>query len=119
MQTTKQLSQQVGVSLACRTMSLPRSSLYRARQPRPEPKPRPTPEHALSPDEQAEVRQELNSERFQDCAPRQVYARLLDEGRYLCHWRTMYRILKEHGEVQERRQPRRHAQYAKPALVAT
>jgi putative transposase len=48
---------------------------------------------ALSQNEKAEVRQMLNSQRFQDSAPREVYATLLDEGQYLCSWRTMYRIL--------------------------
>jgi putative transposase len=61
----------------------------------------------------------LNSQRFQDQAPRQVYAKLLDEGQYLCHWRTMYRILEAHQEVCERRPQRRHATYAKPELLAT
>ena len=51
------------------------------------------PPRALSQAEKAEVRQILNSERFQDSAPREVYATLLDEGQYLCSWRTMYRIL--------------------------
>jgi putative transposase len=61
----------------------------------------------------------LNSEHFQDQAPRQVYAKLLDDGQYLCHWRTMYRILNEHQEVCERRQVRRHVSYTKPELLAT
>jgi putative transposase len=65
------------------------------------------------------VRALLNSERFMDKAPRQVYAALLDEGNYLCHWRTMYRILSEHGEVHERRVLRRHPVYQKPELLAT
>jgi putative transposase len=82
-------------------------------------KPCPTPARALSREEKAEVRHVLNSERFQDAAPRQVYATLLDDQVYLCHWRTMYRILKEHDEVQERRHVRRHPTYAKPELVAT
>jgi len=60
----------------------------------------------------------LNSERFMDQPPRQVYATLLDEGRYLCHWRTMYRILSEHDEVCERRLVRRHPTYKKPELLA-
>jgi putative transposase len=53
-----------------------------------------------------------------DRAPRQVYATLLDEGTYLCHWRTMYRILAAHAEVRERRQQRRHPAYQKPELLA-
>jgi putative transposase len=65
------------------------------------------------------VRQTLNSERFQDLAPREVYASLLDEGQYLCHWRTMYRILAAHDEVRERRNQLRHLQYHKPELLAT
>lgn len=65
------------------------------------------------------MRDVLNSERFQDSTPRQVYATLLDEGVYYCHWRSMYRILEEHGEVRERRQQRRHPVYKKPELLAT
>jgi putative transposase len=53
-----------------------------------------------------------------DHAPRQVYAILLDEGTYLCHWRTMYRILAAHAEVRERRKQRRHPMYRKPELLA-
>jgi putative transposase len=65
------------------------------------------------------VRQTLNSERFQDRAPRQVYATLLDEGQYLCSWRTMYRILEDYQEVRERRDQLRHPHYIKPELLAT
>jgi putative transposase len=61
----------------------------------------------------------LNSERFMDMPPRQVYATLLDEGTYLCHWRTMYRILQAHDEVRERRALRQHPTYVKPQLLAT
>ena len=53
-----------------------------------------------------------------DQAPRQVYATLLDEGHYLCHWRTIYRILHAHNEVQERRLIRHHPTYKKPELLA-
>jgi putative transposase len=61
----------------------------------------------------------LNSERFCDSSPRQVYATLLDEGIYLCHWRTMYHILSEYDEVHERRKQHRHAKRVKPELRAT
>jgi len=36
---------------------------------------------ALASEERAQVREALNSPRFQDMAPRQVWAQLLDEGR--------------------------------------
>ena len=65
------------------------------------------------------MRQELNSERFADQAPREVFATLIDEGTYLCSWRTMYRILDENQEVRERRNQLRHPHYAKPELLAT
>ena len=61
----------------------------------------------------------LNSERFQDLAPREIYAALLDEERYLCSISTMYRILAEHAEVRERRNQLRHPAYHKPELLAT
>jgi putative transposase len=74
---------------------------------------------ALDPEEKAEVRALLNSERFADQAPREVYASLLDEGKYLCSWRTMYRILDENQEVRERRDQLHRPQYTKPELLAT
>ncbi len=119
----EELAQTVGVTGACATLALPRSAVYRARQPRcakPAP-PRPTPARALSESEKIVVRETLNSERFQDSAPREVYATLLDEQRYLCSVPTMYRILRENQEIRERRNQVRHAQrnYTKPELLAT
>jgi putative transposase len=114
------LGEDVGVSEACRTLGVPRRSLYRARKRRAEPEPRPAPPRALSAKEKQEVRAVLNSERFCDSSPRAVYATLLDEdGVYLCHWRTMYRVLEEHDEVRERRRQGRHPKRARPELRAT
>ncbi len=113
------LKEMVGTSVACRTLNVPRSSLYRARKPKQAPSPRPTPPRGLKPEEKAAVRTVLNSERFWDCAPREVYATLLDEGVYHCHWRTMYGILAEHDEVLERRNQRCHPASSRPELRAT
>lgn len=113
-----ELAAKIGVKSACEALNVPRSQVYRARQPKAEPLPRRSPSYALSADERAQVRATLNSERFRDQAPRQVYAALLDEGNYLCHWRTMYRILTSHDEVRERRLLRRHPVYKKPELLA-
>jgi putative transposase len=119
-ETAEVLGADVGMSKGCDVLSMSRSSVYRARKPKAEPAPRPRPPRALSADEKAEVRAVLNSERFRDSAPRQVYATLMDEeGVYLCHWRTMYHILKEHDEVHERRRQRRHPKWVKPELRAT
>ncbi len=65
------------------------------------------------------MREVLNSERFADQSPYEVYATLLDEGVYYCSIRTMYRILHESAEVQERRNQLRHPAYTKPELLAT
>ena len=113
------LAEKVGMKRACEALGIVRSSLYRARQPHPVAQPRLAPAHALSSTEREAVRETLNSERFMDKAPRQIYAALLDEGEYLCHWRTMYRILADHDEVRERRRVRRHPLYKKPELLAT
>jgi putative transposase len=114
-----ELATKIGIKRACEALGVSRSRIYRARQPHPATQPQPLPAHALSLAERVEVRETLNSERFMDKAPRQVYAALLDEGRYLCHWRTMYRVLAAHDEVRERRRVRRHPLYKKPELLAT
>jgi putative transposase len=119
MKATEQLSSETSVSAACQALAVPRSSYYRAHQPKQAAKPRPSPQRALSQEEKVQVRETLNSERFQDSSPREVYATLLDEDTYLCSWRTMYRILDEHQEVRERRNQLRHPAYSKPELLAT
>ena len=118
-QAAEGLSERIGVAQACEVLGVPRSSLYRARRSPQPPAPRPTPQRALSEEEKATVRETLNSERFWDCTPREVYATLLDDGIYLCHWRTMYRILEEHDEVRERRNQLQHPAYVEPELLAT
>lgn len=118
-QSAESLAPTIGVSAACELVGVPRSSLYQARQPKTAPAPRPTPARALTVAERDEVRQLLNSDRFVDQAPRQVYASLLDEAIYLCHWRTMYRILESQQEVKERRNQRQHPPAAKPQLETT
>ena len=118
-----ELAETVGIAEACRVLGVPRSSHERARQPCdalvPPVRARPTPARALSDEERTTVREVLNSPRFQDCAPRQVYASLLDEATYLCSWRTMYRILAQADQVRERRDQLRHPSYTKPELLAT
>jgi putative transposase len=123
MEAVDDLAATVGVAEACRVLGVPRASHYRARlkleTPPPAPSERPHPARSLSTEERSVVREMLNSPRFQDCAPREVYATLLDEAIYLCSWRTMYRILATSDEVQERRDQLRHPTYTKPELLAT
>jgi putative transposase len=84
--------------------------------PRRAPSPHPA---ALSQLEQARVLGDLHSQRFVDKPPAQVWATLLDEGTYLYSVSTMYRLLREHGEVRERRAQATHPPRARPELVAT
>ena len=123
MAAAEELALTIGVSAACQLLNIPRSSLYRAHNPeRKTPAQsgqRPKPTRSLSDEEREEVRTVLNSERFQDQSPRQIYAALLDEGEYFCHWRTMYRVLDEYEEVRERRNQLSHPTYVKPELLAT
>jgi putative transposase len=109
----------------CRALGLPHATFYRriateqrafhpqsAFQKRTHPR-------ALSPQERDAVLAVLHSERFVDMAPAAVCAILLDEGRYLCSPRTMYRILASRGEVRERRRQTVHPKRTPPELVAT
>ena len=73
----------------------------------------------LEPEERERVVEVLHSERFVDRSPAEVFATLLDEKKYLCSERTMYRILAENQPVRERRNQLQHPHYAKPELVAT
>src|SRR5690606_2495855 len=90
---------------ACDALGRSRASHYRARRPplHGPPEPRPRSPRALSPDEKREVLDTLNSERFCDQAPAQIWAQLLDEGTYLASISTMYRLLRAEHQVRERR----------------
>ena len=85
-QSTEQLAQTIGVVRACQVLAIPRSRLYRARMPvlaKGEPGLAATASgRGLSQSEKANVRQVLDSPRFQDQAPQEVYATLIDEGQY-------------------------------------
>jgi transposase InsO family protein len=81
--------------------------------------PRPVPANRLSTAEQVEVLAVLNSAEFVDCTPLQIYAVLLDRGRYLCSVSTMYRVLAANAQVKDRRRLARHPARVRPELVAT
>jgi putative transposase len=115
----------VGVEPACEALSVSRATFYRRQAAQRPAAPlttltkRPAPPRTLSAEERHTVLETLNSPQFVDHAPAEVYARLLDEGTYLCSIRTMYRLLDQHHEVRERRDQLQHPQYHKPELLAT
>jgi putative transposase len=117
-----ELAPLVGVRAACRATGRAQANHYRRHRRSPKPdrpkrERRPQP-RALNPVERDTVRTLLNSPDFVDKAPATVYHELLDEGVYLASVSTMYRILRVHDEVHERRQAA-HPARVKPELVAT
>jgi len=122
MDAVEKLAPDVGTKPACKAFGVSRAGLYRRRAISVAPRfmnKRRASSRALSEPEKKEVLDTLHSERFQDRAPHEVYATLLDEERYLCSIRTMYRILEANAEVKERRDQLRHPAYSKPELLAT
>ena len=111
------------VQRVCRLLGRSRATHYRRRKPKQpktsfEPVLRRSPSNALSAAERDQVAAVLHEPRFADKAPAQVWATLLDEGVYLCSEATMYRILRERGEVRERRRQATHPPRVRPELVA-
>jgi len=119
MQTIADVKARLGVAPTCAAMGVARASFYRQQRPQPAVTPRRPSPRALSAAERAGALAVLHEPRFVDLAPAQVYTRLLDEDRYLCSERTLYRILEENQEVRERRDQLRHPVYQKPELLAT
>jgi putative transposase len=106
---------------ACALLGASRATRYRRRR-RPvagPPVSRPVPANALTEAERQHVLSVLRSPEYCDLAPAQVWARLLDDGIYLCSIRTMYRLLAIAGENRERRRQRTHPAKKKPELIAT
>ncbi|MGW0806261.1 IS3 family transposase [Nonomuraea sp. NPDC002799] len=108
------------ISRSCTLAGVPRGSYYHglAGPAEREAMPRPAPPNKLTEAEREELIGVLNSTRFVDKAPRQVWAALLDSGTYLASVSTMYRLLRERDQVRERRAQARHESRKKPHLVA-
>lgn len=117
----EELKALVGIVTACRLTGRSRATHHRWLHPaEPKPKqPRPTPASALSAVERAELLALMNSPCYAELAPAQIWARELDEGRYHCSVRTMYRVLEAAGQSGERRRQATHPAKTVPELVAT
>jgi putative transposase len=121
-QAVTELTPLVGVRAGCAAVGEAQARWYRRHRqspmpPKPERVPAPQP-RALSEVERTELRAVLNSPEHVDEAPATVYAKLLDEGVYLASVPTMYRVLRAHGEVRERRRQATHPAAKKPELMA-
>ena len=114
----------LGVEPMCEAIGLARATYYRhldreTNHAGTESSERQPPERALSSAERSTVLDLLTSERFVDDSPRQIWATLLDEGRYYCSVSTIYRVLRAACGVRERRDQLHHPVYSKPELLAT
>ena len=119
MNTIIALGNEVGIRTACNALDISRAGFYRWIAPATEKTIRLAPPLALSASERSEVLDVLHEDRFIDKAPQEVYAKLLDENKYICSIRTMYRILEKEGELKERRNQMVRPHYTKPELLAT
>ena len=120
MATAQEVGPRLGVAPTCAALGVSAASYYRRCKPTPAVRAaRPSPPRTLPAAERTAVLDLLHEPRFVDLAPAQVYAGLLDDERYVCSERTMYRILEANQEVRERRAQRRHPHYAAPQLLAT
>jgi putative transposase len=110
-----------GVKGACEILGKKRATLYRQRKPTPSAHGPRKPFHhpaQLSEEERRQVLEILNSARFADKSPAQVWTVLLDEGTYLASVATMYRLLREQNQTGERRAQATHPAKVKPELEA-
>ena len=120
MTAAREASSELGVLATCAAVGLARATYYRSfnGNDQLESCERQAPARSLSLVERNAVLDLLTSERFADDAPRQIWAELLDEGKYFCSVSTMYRILRAECGVRERRDQLRHPVYSKPELLA-
>jgi putative transposase len=111
------------VAAVCSAVGIPKATYYRHLQETKSVAKKRTEKarshRALSAAEEQEIADVLHDIRFVDKAPAEIYAELLDGGKYLCSISTMYRILRKLKEVQERRNISRHRNYEAPELLAT
>jgi putative transposase len=121
-----ELAPVVGVRAACDAVGVALAGWYRRHRRSPAPqRPAPVPHRdrvqprALTEAERQEILDELHSHRFVDLSPTEVWAILLDEGRYLGSTSTFYRLLREASGTRERRKQATHPASVKPELVAT
>ena len=119
METVRQIGPALGIALTCAAVGLAKATFYRQLAPMHGPHARRTSSRALSTVQRQAVLDVLHEPRFEDFAPAEIWATLLDEKKYLCSERTMYRILEENQEVRERRNQLLKGTFAAPELLAT
>lgn len=110
---------QVPTRTAAALVGIPRASATRRPRTVPAPTVGVVPANKLGLLERARILAVVNSPRFVDLPPIQVFAQLLDEGVYLASISTIYRVLAENRQVRERRRLSRHPARKVPELIAS
>jgi putative transposase len=106
---------------ACGLIGLDERTVQRWKHRRCNDKRRATvPPNKLSAAERTRALELLNSEQFKDLPPSQIVPRLADQGKYIASESTLYRLLREVGQLGHRRLERvAHKRHKPRALVAT
>jgi len=103
----------------CEALGVARSSYYRMSSPKLKSQIMKKPSaRKLTEDEEDKILAIVNSDRFCDMAPGEIFFTLLDEGQYYCSERTIYRILERNQQNVQRRQ-KTAGNYSRPELLAT
>jgi len=120
-----ELAPRVGIRAACRAVGAAQAGWYRRHRDSPAPaRPAPVPHRqrrqprALAPAERQAITGVLHGERLADVAPAEARATLLEEGTYPGSAPTFYLVLRERGEVRERRRQAARPATVKPELMA-
>jgi transposase InsO family protein len=81
--------------------------------------PRRAPGNRLGVQERARIVETVTSPEYRDLSPKQIVPRLADRGMYLASESTLYRLLRERGQLTHRAAARPGQRRAKPRLQAT
>lgn len=121
-ESVNELTPLVGVTDACRLVGRSRATHHRHANPRPRahgPRRKAAHPAELTTTERKAVIALFAGHTYTDMSVNQVWARELDQGRYWCSTRTMYRILAAAEMSGERRCQAVHPPRVIPQLVAT
>ncbi|MDO9482644.1 MAG: IS3 family transposase [Hydrogenophaga sp.] len=77
-----------------------------------------TPRNQLSEAERLAALELLNSEEFKNLPPSQIVPRLADQGRYVASESTLYRLMRQSGQLTHRRVERAPQKRSKPRALA-
>jgi len=115
-------TERIPINFLCQALEVSRATLYRktlSPVKQTSKKLSTNPIKTLSDEQRQTILNLLHSEKFVDKTPYEIYYSLLDEGKYHCSIRTMYRLLEIKGENRDRRRQRCHRDAVKPELIAT